>query len=186
MAFSLLIDLSGSMSGEKSQVALLGTILMAETLAQLKVPFAVNGFQNVVIPFAPFHAHFGESLRKNIATMPHEVEEVRVGGNNHAGHNDDGPCVLQAANELLEQPADERILIVVSDGQPAGLNSTEEDLRRTIRGLSSPGVPLTLLGVGLGPNTGHVTDYYPRSVAEVPVDRFATEIGTLIRRGLGV
>ena len=186
VVFSLLIDLSGSMRGDKCKAALLGTVLMAETLARLQVPFAINGFQDVLIPFSPFHARFGPAVRDEIATMPHEVAETRVGGNNNASNNDDGPCVLEAANELLQESADRRVLLVVSDGQPAGRRSTAEDLHNTVRALTSPGVPLELLGIGLGPGTEHVTGFYPQSVASVPLDDFAQQIGNLIMRGLRV
>jgi hypothetical protein len=186
VVFSLLVDLSGSMYGEKTHAALLGTILLAETLHRLQIPFAIDAFQDVVIPLAPLHEPFGEHVRQAIAGMPAEVEGNRPGGNNQPGYNDDGPCVLEAANKLLAEPAEERILIVVSDGQPAGVRSTEDDLRATIAGLTSPGVPIELLGVGLGPDTEHVSTYYPQSVASVPLERFADEIGALIGRGLRV
>jgi hypothetical protein len=186
VVFSLLVDLSGSMYGEKTHAALLGTILMAETLHRLQIPFAIDGFQDVLVPLAPFHEPFSEQVRQAIASMPGEVEGHRPGGNNVPGYNDDGPCVLEAANKLLAEPAEDRILIVVSDGQPAGCRSDEADLRATIAGLTSPGVPIELLGVGLGPDTEHVSTYYPQSVASVPLERFADEIGALIGRGLRV
>jgi hypothetical protein len=186
VAFSLLVDLSGSMEGEKAHAALLGTVLLAETLARLGVPFAINGFQDVLIPFSAFHEPFGPRVRGAIASMPLEVSGIRPGGNNGPGHNDDGPCVLDAANELLGERVEERILLVVSDGQPAGSRSTEEDLHRTVASLTAPGTPLELLGIGLGPGTEHVATYYPRSVASVPLERFADEIGRLIAQGLHV
>ena len=49
-AVLLLVDLSGSMRGDKTQAALLGTILLAETCTRLGVPCGVYGFQDEVIP----------------------------------------------------------------------------------------------------------------------------------------
>jgi hypothetical protein len=182
-AFSLLVDLSGSMRGVKASAALDGTILLAETLHRLGVPFAINGFQDAVIPFGAFGAGLTPEMREAIATMPQEINGDRPGGNNHPGHNDDGPCVRTAAEELLDWAATEHVLLVVSDGLPEGRHSTPADLHSVIRDLSRVR-GLKLVGIGLGSGTEHVTDFYPESVADVPTDQLAAQIGCLLRRNL--
>lgn len=183
VAITLLVDLSGSMSGEKAHAALLGTILLAETLSRLDVPFSISSFQDVLIPFSAFGQPFDAELRKAISEMPLEVAATRTGGNNAPEYNDDGPCLLECANDLLDYGgATDRILIVVSDGLPEGRRSNASDLRAAISTLTAPGVDLELLAFGLGPHTSHVNDYYPEAVADVPIDRFAHEIGALIER----
>ncbi len=54
-----------------------------------------------------------------------------------------------AAEQLLSAPADDRILIVVSDGMPAGRRSTDQDLRNVVRLLARE-PRLRLIGVGIG------------------------------------
>jgi len=66
-AFSLLVDLSGSMDGEKAQAALHGTIVFAETLAKLDIPFSVHGFQDELIPFLPFDGTFDDHIRAKLS-----------------------------------------------------------------------------------------------------------------------
>lgn len=182
VAISLLVDLSGSMRGVKARSALLGTILLAETLHRLDVPFAINGFQDVVIPLADFGDGLVPETRKNIAELVQEVSGTRRGGNNRPDYNDDGPCLLAAADQLLEQAASARILIVVSDGLPEGKRSTVDDLKKAILVLEDHDVPLQLIGLGLGPNTGHVTQFYPWAKANIPVEKFSKEIGALVER----
>jgi hypothetical protein len=182
-AFSLLVDLSGSMRGPKTEAALDGTVLLAETLQRLGVPFAVNGFQDQMIPFGAFGAGLSPEMREAIATMPQEVSGERPGGNNQPSHNDDGPCVRVAAEELLDWSATEHVLLVVSDGLPEGRHSTPADLQTAVRELSLVR-GLKLVGIGLGPGTGHVKDFYPESVADVPADQLAAQIGQLLRRNL--
>jgi hypothetical protein len=179
-AIGLLVDLSGSMRGPKAEAAVAGTILLAETLHRLQVPFSVNGFQDVLIPFCDFYDGLTGRVRDALGEMPHEVEGCRKNGNNNPSYNDDAPCVGEAAEHLLRCPADDRILIVVSDGLPEGRRSTEKDLRETVAALASEPT-LKLIGVGLGSETGHVKQYYPNSVANVPVARFAAEIAELLR-----
>ena len=182
VAISLLVDLSGSMRGQKSRAALLGTILLAETLHNLEIPFAINGFQDVLIPLAEFGDGLGPETRKNIAELTQEVIGTRRGGNNRPDYNDDGPCLLTAADQLTAHPASHRILIVVSDGLPEGRRSNVNDLKKAVLMLKDPQVPLELIGLGLGPNTGHVTQFYPEAKANISVDRFSAEIGALIEK----
>jgi len=181
-AFSLLIDLSGSMRGAKCEAAVAGTILLAETLHRLEVPFAVNGFQDVLIPVCPFGAGLGAEVRETIASIHLEIGGCRPGGNNHPLHNDDGPCLLAAAEELLSWPAREHVLLVVSDGLPEGKHSGPEDLRKAVATLTRRASSLKLVGIGLGTGTDHVRQFYPESIASVPAGELAERIGGVLRR----
>jgi hypothetical protein len=179
----LLVDLSGSMSGPKTDAAQAGTVLMAEALHRLQIPFVLNGFQDRLIRFADFHDGLTERVRQAVGEMPLEVAGRRPGGNNTPGYNDDGPCLREAAEQLLSAPADDRILIVVSDGLPAGRRSTEQDLRNVVRLLVRE-PRLRLIGVGIGPDTDHVRDFYPHACASVGLDRFAGTLAELLREVL--
>src|SRR4029077_16040000 len=148
------------------------TVLMAESLHRLQLPFAINGFQDRLIRFADFHDGLTERVRQVLGEMPLETAGTRQGGNNTPGYNDDGPCLREAAEQLLSAPADDRILIVVSDGMPAGRRSPQPDLRNVVR-LPAREPRLRLIGVGIGPDTDHVRDFYPHSRASVALDRFA-------------
>jgi len=171
-AVFLLVDLSGSMAGEKSEAALLGTVLVAETLHRLGVPFAIAGFQDDLIPFVNFGDDLGPAARQAISEMPLEVTDSRPDGHNRSLYNDDGPCLLAAAEQLLAQSASERILLAISDGHPEGSHSTAEDLHQAVATLTAA-------------NQGdHVTDYYPQAVASVPVSEFAQRIGDVLERAL--
>ena len=115
--------------------------------------------------------------------MPKEITGERSGGNNHPGHNDDGPCVREAAEQLLDWPATEHVLLVVSDGLPEGRHSTPADLHAAVNDLATVR-GLKLVGIGLGTGTEHVKDFYPESAADVPADQLAATIGQLLRRNL--
>lgn len=181
-AVLLLVDLSGSMRGDRIEAALAGTILMMETLARIEVPFAVIGFQDVLIPFVRFEQRLTAALRKEMLKMREEVEGSREGGNNRPAYNDDGPCLAEAADILINWPANDRILIVVSDGLPEGEHSDADHLHNTIRDISRKDCPIQLIGVGLGEETAHVEEFYPISLARVPVPEFANRLGQLLER----
>ncbi len=183
-AVLLLVDLSGSMRGPKADAALLGTVLLAETLDRLRVPFAIQGFQDVLVPLRGFDQPFDDAVRSAIGAIPQEIEGRRLGGNSSPAFNDDGPCLLEAAASLLGQSALLRLLIVVSDGRPEGRRSQPKDLNAAVTTVCNADPSLMLVGLGLGPQTEHVRQYYPNATANVPVDRLADEIADRLERVL--
>lgn len=184
-AISLLVDLSGSMRGKEIEAAITGTSLLAETLDRMApmVRFAVNGFQDELIPFIRFGDALTNAHRNALYEMAHEVVGDRPGGHNQPSYNDDGPCLEQAGDELAKERG-QRLLFVVSDGRPSGRRSNVADLRRAIERFSGREYDLTLFGLGLGPGTNHVKEFYPNAIADIPVDGFARELGQLLRRVL--
>jgi hypothetical protein len=185
LAVSLLIDLSGSMSKEgKIEAALQGTVLMANVLQRLRIPFAINGFQDELIPFHPFDQAFTEAIGQTLEGMYREVHGIRDGGHNCPGENHDGPCVALAADQLLQRPERDRLLIVISDGQPSGPGSDAiQILQDTIASITRRS-EIQLVGLGLGAATEHVTEYYPNAKACIEEKDLAMEISRLIRAAI--
>jgi nitric oxide reductase activation protein len=181
-AFLLLVDLSGSMRGEKVKRAVDTVVVFIETLTRLSVPFAVYGFQDELIPVADFGEPFGEPLRERVRSLPLEVSSSRPGGHNQARYNDDGPCLSEAAAELMKRPEEDLYLFVLSDGHPEGRRSSAEDLRTAVDSVSGAGV--SLVGLGVGEGTEHVTEYYPTSRASIPLESLPSVVGELISSGL--
>ena len=182
---SLLVDLSGSMNGGKIEAAIIGTLLLAESLERLApaVRFAVNGFQDELIPVIKFGEPLSPARREAIFAMALEVAGARPGGHNKPRFNDDAPCLEEAAEQLRREQG-QRLLMVVSDGRPSGRRSNEKDLHQVVARLTRPGAGLTLFGLGLGPGTGHVDELYPNSIADIPVEHFAERIGRLVKQVL--
>ncbi len=182
IAVLLLVDLSGSMRGDKVYHATLGTILLAETLERLKINFSIYGFQDQLISLVDFYQGLDLSAKSNIIAMQEEVDGTRLNGNNNPHYNDDGPCLSEAALILSEQSASERYLIVVSDGQPEGCRSTKQDLHHSIEEINAQ-KEIQLMALGLGPNTQHVVDFYAeQGIADVPLDQFSVEIAKLLEK----
>lgn len=68
--------------------------------------------------------------------------------------------------------------MVLCDGHPEGRRSGMKDLEKAIRGLQPR---LTLVGLGLGPDTSHVAKIYPVARANLTVERLTAEVGTLLQ-----
>lgn len=179
-AFLLLLDLSGSMRGARIRAATRATVLLTEVLAKLRVPFAVMGFQDVLIPCIRFGEALGARGRERIAILQQEVFGLRPGGNNQPSYNDDGPCLQDAAELLLRQCSSQRVLVVISDGRPEGSRSDSDDLRRAIRWADSRGI--RLVGLGLGDGTDHVETFYRHARGNIEVGELAGVVGNLVER----
>lgn len=184
-AFLLLVDLSGSMSkGQRIEQAFRGVVLLAETLERLRFRYAIHGFQDVLIPFKAFSAPLDAAMRNRLAEMVLETRDKRPHGRNCSRYNDDGPCLREAAQELLTVPATERFLIVLSDGLPEGPQGTEAScrlLREAVDWVRSS-TDIHLIGLGLGPSTEHVEDFYPYGQANVPLEQVPVVLGRLLRQ----
>ncbi len=183
-AVLLLVDLSGSMRGSKIEAAVDCVVMIAEALERAVLRWAIAGFQDELFWVRRFGEPFGSGVKRRVEAMVKEVFDCNPHGHNHAGWNDDGPCLLAAASALEKERADWRILIVISDGEPAGRHSKPRDLREAVRAIQNSQTIDVLVGIGAGPETEHVNDFYPWSVADVPVDELAHQVAWVVDRAL--
>ena len=163
VAATLLIDLSGSMHGIKSESALQGAILFWESLQSLGIAASISGFKTERIPILRFGDPMVQENRKKIANMLNLVGSV----------NHDAEALNSAFEELIRQPVDEHVLIVISDGQPVGPNADAE-LHQVVSRIKSR---VHLIGLGLGTDTQHVEQYYPHARGGIPIPDLSKEIG---------
>lgn len=178
-ALLLLIDLSGSMRGEKASAAIMACRVISEAMLHLGIPRAIFGFQDETIPLIDFGDTDPERCLRASESIAHEIRGDNPGGHNRPLWNDDGPCLEAAARHLCRRPERDRLLIVVSDGVPEGRRSDSADLKRAIARVERVR-NLELIGVGLGKRTTHVRDFYPRCLAQVPPTEFAEQLARLI------
>jgi hypothetical protein len=171
------------MAGPEIDGAILDTTLLARTFERLgsTVRFAVEGFQDQRIGFKTFSQPVTNALIDSFKEMAREVAGDRLGGHNQPGYNDDGPCLREAAAILMAQPCRQRLMLVVSDGRPAGKHSNADDLRAAVDQVSRR---VHLIGLGLGSGTAHVKEFYPRAVADIPPEEFANAIGEVVAAAL--
>jgi len=117
-AVTVLIDMSGSMSGDKVFFACEAAVLLNEVFGVLKVPVEILGFtdnsHSINTPVNYIYKSFAalklseEALVQNIACS-----------SDHMTGNPDGDSILWAYDRLIKRKEKKRLLIVMSDGQPA-------------------------------------------------------------------
>jgi cobalamin biosynthesis protein CobT len=165
--FSILVDLSGSMEGEKIEETFKGTVVLAEVLEKLGIKYEILGFQDTIIPYKGFREKLDKKIRDNLAIA--KREPYNSGVHNQARWNSDGYALEQAYERLKKNLGKNNFLIVLSDGLPVpdpAHSGVRWDLKRIVRNIIKER-QVKLIGIGLGPDTDHVKEYYPHSFANL-------------------
>ncbi len=179
-AITLLVDLSGSMQGEKIEETFKAVIVLAEVLNRLSINVEILGFNDRIYEYENFGDKISKASREKMGGMLLEVSDSSDTGK--ARWNDDGWALQQASQRLAKQKADHKFLIVLSDGVP------EESRMHpaSLYGLSDIISQVTeqtdqkLIGLGIGEGTEHVSEYYPNSLANVRLHEMAAKLADLI------
>lgn len=171
-AISIVVDLSSSMAGEKIIETFKALIVLAEVLNKLSIRLEITGFNTQLFDFQKFGEKMGPEIRdrmSSIIILPSSVTDM-------------GWAVEEASKRLAKEKAKEKFLIVMSDGQPY-----ESDLHpRSIYELGSvifqviSNTDQKLVGLGIGPDTGFMEDYFPNSLSNVTVEEMAETLAALI------
>jgi cobalamin biosynthesis protein CobT len=183
-AITLLWDCSGSMGSSdyeasKAALARLSAIAFHEALVRCQIPHEVLGFNTgggtdpVLRRMAEKAEARGDNLRRycrvdelnnHMVFVPYGQQDGRAicaitGGSS----NRDGEAVLWASKRLAARPEKRKILIVGSDGHPAGTgyHRTECDY---LRGVVQRAIAAGLEVYGIGIMDDSVKDFYPTYV----------------------
>ena len=159
VAVEILVDMSGSMSG-KMETAKMTTIAIAEALKELDIKFEITGFHSKPHSgvaklaakadknkFNRTHEHLDLHVFKNFDTTNLSgIEKLFVGQ-----QNPDGECVKWAASRLALRKEKRKILLVLSDGQPAtgdgDFRKLQSDLKLRVQQIEKSGIEC--VGVGI-------------------------------------
>jgi len=181
-AMTLLIDLSGSMSGSRIHTARECAIAIAEAVDRTGVKYEMLGFVNDFIGDIPddeFQERVHDAMRGdwgriqplNMAVFKQFDERLYEAKGSIAsmielaiGDNTDGEALQLAHQRLADRPEKRKVMIVLSDGQPCawghGTGKLDSHLKRTVKEISEAGTEV----VGIGIQTDSVAEFYPNSV----------------------
>lgn len=168
VAVTVLIDMSGSMSGNKYEHAALATTLLNESLGTvLRVPLELLGFTESLQRGSTgtrwdggYKTHM--VVLKNFQNAVPKQQLVNALGAcaSILCENTDGEAILFAHDRLVRQRAKRKVLFVLSDGQPCGgrskgsISSFTEHVINHIQQRS----PVEIYGIGFLDDS--VRDYY--------------------------
>ena len=145
LAVGVLVDMSGSMSGERIRIAQAMTLVVYDFCQALNIPVTIYGhdtsYGNCVdlYSFAEF-----ESLDGN--------DKYRLMNIHDGGSNRDGCAVRFVAEKLCKRTEQTKLFIVVSDGQPADSGyygtAAELDLQGIRREYVNRGITFLAAAIG--------------------------------------
>ena len=151
--FSILVDLSGSMQGEKIEETFKGVVVLAEVLEkleQLGIQYEISGFSDSSKIFKEWKEKLNKELRNKLAEMK------SWGG----GGTETAEATKEAYQELLKNLGKDNFLITLTDGQPNNPERLKEELEKIVKEKK-----VKLVGIGLGPNTEFVKDFYKAAIS---------------------
>ena len=113
VCFGILVDESGSMYGQKAIRARRATILLEDTLRNLNVPFMIAGHTT---------GWGDEVLIRNFVDFDtnDNKDQYRLADICGMSGNIDGAAITYVGEKLLKRPEEQKVMIVISDGQPCG------------------------------------------------------------------
>lgn len=209
---SLLIDASASMNSpagsvggthlSRFQVAMTAAYAMGDTLSRLGINFEILGFTTKPHTDAWTHECHDQMTKHKIKFgridwlyMPifKDFDEKwgpkcieRIGAafkdRSFLRENVDGECVQIAAQRLLRQRSEGKLMLVLSDGSPAchtrDYVALTRHLSKSVRSAENAGIKM----IGVGINTDEVRNYYTNHIVLNDVTKLPTELVEQVQR----
>ena len=165
--FLLLVDLSGSMRGNKIRQTFMGVMLVSEVLNRLGIKFEINGFNDYLYNFKNFRDNLSPEIREKMLKM------FNVGNNTQMGY-----AMTEVSKTLEKNKGKDNFLISFTDGNPTD-NAKEYQLDKVIEKIRK-NTKQKLVGIGLGSGTEHVANYYPTSLPNTKIEDLPKLLGNLL------
>lgn len=203
-AVTLLIDNSGSMHGSKMKLAMLSAYALSLTLDRVKITHEVLGFttghrgsvpqavrdaidyefqsrkaytvydrtEPIVMPiYKDFDERLSPLVKKRIA--------YAMNAQNGLAGNIDGESVEYAAMRLIRRKEKRKVMLVLSDGQPAGGRLCQPHLRSVIDDCEKK---YGIETIGIGIMDSSVKRFYPKNVVLQDVNDLPGQVMTEIKK----
>ena len=144
LSVGILIDESGSMScGNRTTSARAAAIVLEDFCRGLNIPCCIYG-----------HTESWSVDMYNYVSFDNidAKDKYRLMGISARGGNRDGAALAFVGREMQKRTEENRIIILISDGQPAASNyygeAAEADLRSIKKALNREGIPLFAAAIG--------------------------------------
>ena len=188
IAISLLVDESASMGGQqKWRTATKAAVLLGEALSRIDVPFEIIGYTTAgfeaqaamklgLTPAYRYRTMRCTALEHRIYKSfdePYRFVRTRLAGIQPRHNNWDEEHLLFATHRLCKRQEANRVLIVLSDGQP---NGNADHLIAAVRKLERQG--MTVIGIGVGAD--FVRQIYRDSIVVADFRQLAQELMSIL------
>lgn len=147
-------DISGSMGGQKLQNAIVSSVLLGEVLGNvLHIPVEVVGFTHFHNPDVHDHRTAMFVYRDFNTKMlgKDELMERMCDSSANMANNADGEAVLWSYNRIKQRKEKRKLMIVLSDGSPAGTSisgSISDHTKKVVQAIEKSG-QVEIVGIGI-------------------------------------
>jgi cobalamin biosynthesis protein CobT len=147
-ALEFLGDASGSMSGDKFEALTASFAMLNEACSRVGATFEFTLFTENGDPTPEF---FVVKSWDRSATKEQIIARCEYVNKSYLGNNPDGEALMWAARRLLARPEQNKILVVLSDGQPCtrAVGDAATHLTKTVQALEQV---IDVVGIGLMSN----------------------------------
>jgi len=200
-AVTLLIDNSGSMHGPKMELAMLSGYALSSTLDRVSIAHEVLGFttgdyygvpnslmeamrkdavnsgikyDRVEPIIMPIYKEFDERITAVVKQRMAYAKNAQRGLNG----NIDGESLEYAASRLIKRREKRKVMLVLSDGQPAGSSRAGPHLSTIVQKLGKMGIEC----IGIGIMSHAVARYYPQYVVLNDVNQLPGEVMSALKK----
>ena len=180
-AVCLLVDCSGSMSGKKFDMACAGAGAVSQALRPLNIAHCIYGFTNtpdsIENPLVWVFNEYGESVSQ--AELINRFDKVSGG----LWQNSDGDGIAYAMHKLLNRKEHRKVLLVLSDGSPAGRDHAGDIAGYTkdvIKLAEKSGIDV----YGIGIQDENVRRFYTKNEVVYDLSKLAPTILSIIDRSI--
>ena len=162
MAVAVLVDESGSMSdADRITSARMAAIVMYDFCNSLGIPLTMYG-----------HTEYSRAVELYNYTefdLTDKNDRYRVMDMSARGGNRDGAALRFVAERLVQRPEKIKLLIIISDGQPAGCGyggtAAEADLRGIKKEYKNKGV--TIFAAAIGDDKPNIERIYKEGFLDI-------------------
>jgi cobalamin biosynthesis protein CobT len=158
-AVTVLIDMSGSMAGDKVLYAGQAAVLLNNVFQVLQVPLEILGFTDTYVGRCPPVMYVYKPFIQPKLSESELVKNIGASSASMLG-NPDGESILWAYDRLLKRREKKRLLIVMSDGQPAASRGNSGLSELTLKIIEEIEQQKKVEIYGLGLCSDAVNDFY--------------------------
>lgn len=178
----ILVDESGSMSGEKCIDAYVAANMLVEACHKIRVPVAVFGHNCVHYNTQAVELYHYLDY-KNSKRLINNLKHISANGCNH-----DSIPIFQCLTDMVRQKSEKEtcIFIVISDGAPAGIKSyygepAEKDIQNIISFFDKK-YGIKTIGVGIGYDVERIPYIYKNNVIVSDTSKLPTELLEILKK----
>jgi Nitric oxide reductase activation protein len=184
LAILVLVDESGSMEeSNRYKHARKAAVMIANVCEALRIPLAIMGHQAIHMRNVVEHYHyvtFERPLREQVANL------ARI---THRQNTREGISLKYAAEYLMQQPQRDKLLLVISDGDPFHVDANDNmftdepartDAALIVEEYEKKG--MTIVGIAIGEGKDYIAEIYKNFISISKLEMLPQKLVSLIEK----